>query len=183
MAFAILDVYSVSIILPNTYPSQLPVVYEVGGRLPRKPDHHINPDGSACVMIPDDRWRCFSIGAPFLDYLDGPLHNFFLSQTSFSETGTWPFGQWEHGVKGIYEYYQCLIGIKDNLTVCRFLQILAKNNLKKHYDCPCASGKIIKHCCLNKIRDLRGKVSIEVATKARLQLCQARIFYERSRLR
>jgi hypothetical protein len=179
----VLDSYSVSIILPNKYPNQLPVVYEVGGRIPRKPDYHINPDGSACVIIPDDRWRCFPVDAPFIAYISGPLHNFFLSQTYFAETGEWPFGQWEHGIKGIHEYYRWLIDVEDNLTVCRFLHILTKNNLKKHYECPCASGKTIRHCCLNKVRDLRHKVSIEMAVRARQQLCHSQMLYKRSHLR
>jgi hypothetical protein len=180
-----LDRYSVSIILPKTYPKDLPIVYEVGHRIPRNPSYHINPDGSACVLIPEDRWRCFPEGSPFFQYLDVPLYNFFLSQTCYAEKGIWPFGQWKHGSKGVSEYYQWLIGSEDNLTLHRFLHILKKNNLKKHYDCPCSSGLQVKKCCLTKIRDLRSKISPQAASKAleSLNLNELKTPYQRSRIR
>jgi hypothetical protein len=180
-----LDRYSVSIILPKSYPKDLPKVYEVGGRLPHNSNYHINNDGSACVLIPDDRWQCFPEGAPFLHYLDVPLRNFFLSQTYYEEKGIWPFGQWSHGKEGVFEYYRWLLGSVDNLTIHRFLHILKKNNLKKHYDCPCGSGHKIKKCCLTKIRDLRSKIFPQVASKAlnSLDLDGLKPPYRRSQLR
>lgn len=179
-----LDRYSISILLLNSYPKDLPIVYEVGGRLPHNADFHINPNGSACVLIPEDRWRCFPEHAPFLQYLDIPLYNFFLSQTYYAEYGQWPFGQWSHGSQGVSEYYRHLIGSENDQTLHRFLHILKKNNLKKHYDCPCGSGLLIKKCCLIKIRDLRSKILPCSASKASLILNfdKLKIPYRRSHL-
>lgn len=181
----VLDCYTVSITLPENFPRKLPIVYEVGGRIPRKPDYHINPDGSACVFLPDDRWRCFPVDASFIDYLNGPLHNFFLSQTYYAVKKQWPFGEWKHGVGGLYEYYQWLIRTDDKVTIARFLHLLRKNNLKKHYDCPCGSGKVVKKCCVEIIKDLRSKITPEVATKAMNNLGFDNFPppYKRSRLR
>jgi hypothetical protein len=179
-----LDRYSISILLPHSYPKDLPIVYEVGGRIPYNSDFHINPDGSACVLIPEDRWRCFPEHAPFLQYLDVPLYNFFLSQTYYAEYGQWPFGQWSHGSQGVSEYYRHLIGSENDQTLHRFLYILKKNNLKKHYDCPCGSGLQVKKCCLIKIKDLRSKILPSSASNALLILNfdKLKIPYRRSHL-
>jgi hypothetical protein len=165
-----LDRYQVSIELPSNYPDELPIVREIGGRIPHKSEYHIESDGRACVLIPDDRWCCFPVGAPFIDYLKIPLHNFFLSQTVYAKTGKWPFGEWRHGKDGIYEYYRCLLQTDNDWAVLCFLHILSKNNLKKHYDCPCGSGKVVKACCIEKVRDLRNKISTKVAQTAMRRL-------------
>lgn len=162
----VLDSYPVSIALPPDYPRGLPVVREVGGRIPWKPDFHVNVDGTACVMLPDDRWRCFPEGAPFLQFLDGPLHNFFLGQSLVAAGGDWPFGQWRHGPDGVFEYYQWLLETKDAATVGRYLRVLAKLNFKDHLECPCGSGKKIRRCCRSKVLDLRRKIPSTVARKA-----------------
>ena len=131
-----LDSFRVSIELPPNYPEDLPVVREVGGRLDWKSDLHINPEnseapGTACVLIPDDRWQCFPIGSRFRVYLEGPLHNFFLAQHCVAKGEPWPFGQWDHGERGVYEYYRWLIPTESNEVVRRFLHLLAKLELKE----------------------------------------------------
>lgn len=160
------DRYSVSITLPANYPKDLPVVREVGGRIPWKPDSHVNADGTACVMLPDDRWRCFPEGAPFVQFLDGPVHDFFLGQSLVALGEKWPFGQWSHGREGVYEYYQWLLGTEDPATIGRYLRVLAKLNFKDHLECPCGSGKKIRRCCRSKVWDLRNKIPPTVARKA-----------------
>ena len=162
----VLDRYLVAIELLCDYPNSLPVVREVGGRIPWSDDFHVETDGKACVLMPDDRWRCFPEGAPFLQFLDGPLHDFFLGQSLVALGGDWPFGQWKHGAEGVYEYYQELLEAQDERTVRRFLHVLAKLNLKTHWDCPCGSGRKIRKCCASKIVDLRGKIPPAVARAA-----------------
>jgi hypothetical protein len=162
----VLDRYQVSIELPPDYPESLPIVREVGGRIPWKPEFHVNADGMACVLLPDDRWRCFPEGAPFVQFLDGPVHDFFLGQSLVALGEDWPFGQWSHGAKGVYEYYCWLLQTDDADTVLRHLWVLAKLSLKGHWECPCGSGEKIRRCCRARIAELRGKISPRVARQA-----------------
>lgn len=160
------DEYRVSIELLADYPRSLPVVREVGGRIPWKPEFHVDSDGTACVLLPDDRWRCFPEGAPFVQFLDGPVHDFFLGQSLVALGEDWPFGQWSHGPKGTLEYYQWLLGTHDAATIRRFLDVLAKLSFKRHWQCPCGSGEKIRRCCRARIVDLRRKIPPQVARKA-----------------
>jgi eukaryotic-like serine/threonine-protein kinase len=36
--------------------------------------YHLAADGTACVLLPDERWRLWPVGSPLLKYLTGPLH-------------------------------------------------------------------------------------------------------------
>ncbi|MGH9336403.1 MAG: hypothetical protein ACRD21_21915 [Vicinamibacteria bacterium] len=162
----VLDRYQVSIELPTEYPRSLPIVREVGGRIPWKPDFHVNADGTACVMLPDDRWRCFPEDAPFARFLGGPVHDFFLGQSLVALGEDWPFGQWSHGADGVVEYYGWLLETQDAAKMASFLQVLAKLNIKGHWPCPCGSGEKIRRCCRDRVVDLRTKISPGVARKA-----------------
>jgi hypothetical protein len=70
-----LDRYSVELQLARNHPAGLPIVRETDGRIPRDIDRHIlAADGTACVLLPDERWRLWPVGSPLLKYLTGPLH-------------------------------------------------------------------------------------------------------------
>lgn len=179
----VLDRYKISIDIPCTYPADLPIVRETGGRIPREDKYHINNDGTACVFLPEDRWRSFPVGNSFSTYLNVPLHNFFLGQTVYQKEGKWPFGECRHGSEGIYEYYFWLLDIRDKNSVHRFLHILSKYNFKKHYhyECPCGSKLLIRECCIGKIRDLRLKIPPDVAKNSIKMLGDRDSTYKKSR--
>ena len=164
----VLERYKISIELLSDYPRSLPVVCELAGRIPRDSDHHINPgSGTACVLLPDERWKRFPEGTPFRQYLEGPLRDFFLGQSLVFFGDPWPAGEWGHGPFGRREYYQELLGTEDSDQIDRFLFVLSKRNLKTHWDCPCGSGMRIRDCCQSKIEGLRGKIQPHVALDAR----------------
>ncbi len=162
----VLDRFQVAIELPLDFPRQLPIVRETGGRIPWTLARHVISDGTACVLLPDDRWRSFPIGMPFIVYLRGPLHNFFLSQVVVEVGNDWPFGEWGHGVNGIFEYYYEILETADPGTVLRYLAVLKRAKLQVHRMCSCGSGKPIRDCCRRRIEELRRRVSPETARQS-----------------
>lgn len=157
------DRYSVSIELPDDYPTGLPVVREVNRRIPWQANRHVNTDGTCCVLIPDDRWRSFPEGAPFRQFLDGPLYDFFLAQSLVELGEPWPFGQWDHQGAGLLEYYRELLETENDLTVSRFVYVLAQPLLNPRSDCPCGSARKLRDCCLALVVDLRNKIPWHIA--------------------
>lgn len=154
-----LDRYLIEIELPGNYPESLPIVRETGGQIPCTPDHHINSeDGTACVMFPDERWSLWPKGSSLLAYLNGPLRNFFLGQSAVDAGSLWPFGEWGHGAKGIVEYYSMLLKTDDVQVITGFLELFAKKKTKGHWPCPCGSGKHLRDCHHELVRDLREKI-------------------------
>jgi hypothetical protein len=90
--------------LPDLYPCREPKVFEVGGRIPREPKRHINPDGDCCVTV-WEHWLATANDHSFGSFLRGPLNEYFLGQFWFEQTGKWPFGERPHGMPGLEEAY------------------------------------------------------------------------------
>ncbi len=165
-AGAVLDRFQIVIELFDDHSRSLPIVREVGGRIPWREDFHVERDGRACVLLPDDRWRCFPEGAPLRQFLDGPLHDYFLGQSLVALGEDWPFGGWGHGAEGIIQYYKQLLETDDPKTILRFLQVMAKLNLKLHLPCPCGSGNKIKKCCTARVIEMRRRIPPAIARKS-----------------
>lgn len=154
-----LDRYSVEVALGRDHPKTLPIVREVGGRIPWIADRHVNTNGTACVLLPDERWTVWPDESTILDFLNGPLRNFFLGQSLVEQGKPWPFGQWDHGASGIREYYAELLGTDDVQVIRGYLECLAAKKIKGHWSCPCGSGKRLRECHLETLRDLQQKIA------------------------
>lgn len=168
-----LDRYQVRIVFPSDYPKSVPIVFEIGGRIPHLPDYHVIPAGnretskvgSCCLFVDEDRWAAWPAGSAFENFLEDPVRNFFLSQTHFRETGRWPEG-WEprgHGEQGIFEAYRDHLGAVDDATVLRYMWTISHREIKGHWPCPCGSGNKIKQCShRDEIRNLQTKIPSEL---------------------
>lgn len=155
----VLDRYAIEIHLPDSYPDSVPVVFEVGGRIPRTQDRHcFEQTGASCVLLREERWRVWPTGSSLLQFVDGPVRNYFISQAVFERDGVWPLGQWEHGLYGQKQYYRETFGTDDLPKVSKYLEYLAAEKVKGHWDCPCGSGKRLRNCHMSLVLDLRGKI-------------------------
>lgn len=129
-------------------------------------EFHVQSNGQACVLLPDERFRVFPEGTPFLEFLNRPVLSFFLGQSLRSLGEDWPFGEWGHGVEGIWELYRGLFGTDERKTIAAYLKILSKQSLKEHWDCPCGSGKRLRKCHRVDIMNLRQKIPPQTASQA-----------------
>jgi hypothetical protein len=163
----VLDRYSVELQLPPDHPKSLPVVREVGGRIPHHNDRHVNPaDGTACVLLPDERWRLWPPGRPLLNFFTGPLHSFFLAHSLVEAGEPWPFGQWAHGAKGLFQYYRETLKTADLRVIVTYLEYITAKKVKGHWPCPCRSNRRLRDCHLSLVSDLRAKTSRHDALKS-----------------
>jgi len=162
----VLDRFQVSIELPARFPHDLPITRETGGRIPWTPQRHVDPDGTACVLLPDERWRVFPVDAPFIDYLKGPLHSYFLGQIIVEQGKPWPFGEWAHGGDGVIDFYAELLGTRDLVRIASWLVELERPKMQGHRRCPCASGKRIQECCIERLEAIRAKIDVATATRS-----------------
>lgn len=151
----IIDRFRVRIELPSSYPRDLPIVRETGGRIPWTEDRHINPDGTACAMMPEERYRVWPTGSTLRDFLDGSLRNFFLGQLARERGDPWPFGEWSHGEQGFLEFVYSELETTDRDLVVRFMLVVSKDQVNFRVRCPCRSGRLIRECCKVKIMRLR----------------------------
>jgi hypothetical protein len=160
----VLDRYQVEIRFPREYPNALPVVEEIGGRIPRTADRHVSSDGTACLLVPEE-WL-LSQDQSFKAFLSGPMKNFFLGQFLVDAGMPWPFGQRSHGREGLIEAYMQLLGINDSNRVAAYLDCLRKKALKGHFDCPCGSNKRLRNCHRAELQELSKRIPPAIAQQA-----------------
>jgi hypothetical protein len=156
-----LDWYLIEVELPRNYPQFLPRTKEIGGRIARCVDRHINLDGSLCLGVPEELWLKFAGKFDIVSYLEGPVRTFLISNSLVELGHSWPHGERSHGAAGIFEYYKETLGF-DAAQTRQLLEHLAKGVLKGHWACPCGSGQVVRRCHLTQIRELQARVPVEV---------------------
>lgn len=157
--------FDIRIITGDRFPDREPMVFELGGRIPRCADRHINGDGDCCVTV----WENWLLGAgdtSFSAFMNGPLREYFLGQYWFERTGKWPFGQRPHGEEGLVEAFADALGIsRKKEDVIYYLRLLAQPWPKGHWMCPCGSGLILRYCHKDRLKMLHGKVPPNMAKR------------------
>ncbi len=160
------DRYKIEIEVPYDYPDSIPVVRDIGGRIPRTPEFHMFSDGRCCLFVPDAKEEVLPKGSSFLDFLNGPVRNFFLGQALVFRGQPWPFGERAHGLNGIMEYLTELVGTPDLQTIVNYLNYMSRPNVKGHWPCPCGSGKCLRNCHFKHLLQLREKKSPQESRKS-----------------
>lgn len=156
----------------------LPTVKEVGGRIPRAPERHVNADGSACLYLPDDlAVRCRE---PFdiLGFLDGPVRAYFLGQAGVELGVPFPLGEWGHGAEGVRQLLTAVLGFDDIKTCIKVLDTLSGKVVKGHWPCPCGSNRKIRDCHESRLRQLHGRMT---RSTARFLAERARVHFPEKR--
>lgn len=145
------------------YPACEPMVLEVGETIERIADRHMYTNGVCCLCVWEE-WLVKTSDQSFKAFCDGPLHNFFLSQVIYDQTGKWPFDERSHGAKGIAESIASALGLELTETqASRYAQALAAKELKGHWICPCGSGQKLRQCHIEQVRNLRQKIGQDAA--------------------
>lgn len=166
-----IDRYDIEVQLPDDYPKSVPFVRETGGRLPRIADRHFNPsDGTACLFLPEERLKYYPKSATIVDFIRGPVYQFFLGQTFRTLEGNPLFGEWDHGEKGRLQYYEELLGTSNSRVILKFLRYLSAKRLKAHWPCYCGSGKKLRECHANKVLELQEKITRRQARESEAKL-------------
>jgi hypothetical protein len=163
---AVLGRFQVEIRFPEDYPDSLPVVNEIGGRIPQTQDRHINvADGTACLLVPEE-WFVISPDRSFGAFLKGPVRNFFLGQILVEGGQPWPFGERSHGYQGMLECYLEMLGIEEPSRVLAYFDCLRKEQLRGHWNCPCGRGKRLRDCHLAQLQQLQKRIPHRIAQQA-----------------
>lgn len=157
--------FDVSIVLSSCFPREEPKVFEVGGRIPRIADRHVNPAGDCCITI-WEHWLASAEDLSFAAFMTGPIHEFFIAQYVYEQTARWPFGERAHGAVGLVEAYAELLGIQpDKTTVVAYLRLLTSDWPKGHCSCPCGSNKRLRHCHRDELMALHRRIRPSLAQR------------------
>ena len=166
-----LGLFKVQMWVPPGFPKDPPRLWEVGGRIPRTLDRHVYPKpGNCCFFYPDEFRLRHPEGMPLLDFLRGPVRDYFLGQMAVESGKPWPFGERAHGRDGGFEFYEEVLGVKGREPVLAYLTCLSYETLKGHHRCPCGSGVRLRQCHRLEIEGLRKAVPRDMAHQAAKRL-------------
>jgi hypothetical protein len=140
--------YEIEIRFQKGFPKRFPKLFEVGGKIPKIPDWHVNPtDNSSCITVtPDEMLICrngITVTSFILEYVRPHLAN----QTHRRQEGFYANGEYGHGQEGLWQFYENELGTKDKSEILRFLNIIANSTKPgKKSPCFCGSGQKYPKC-------------------------------------
>lgn len=169
------DKYQLEIVFKTSEHSNLPQVYEKGGRIKSvssarscKPeDLHINPSGVTCLCLNFREKEYLPNGFNLPDFFHNLIIPFFYKQSHFEKTGIWPGQQYGHGITGLLEGYlesnseseedvENFIRYLKPRQEWQFIQqwLTSKKTIKGHYPCICGSSKKFRNCHKDALQGL-----------------------------
>lgn len=145
------DTYHLQISIPKEFPRQVPTVTEIGGKIPRMNDFHVNNNGTLCLgsrirlmarLQSDPTVSAFSNNC-IVPYL-------YAMSLKLTHNQDFIFGELRHGIRGELDDYKELLGLKRNdQVVPALLCLLKKKRIANKMSCPCGCRRRLGKCEFN----------------------------------
>ena len=152
------DVFELEILIPSKFPKDLPLVKEIGGRIPRNSDFHINYDDTICLGSPLSLAIYLSNKSSLVDFAFEVIIPYLYAVTlKLKYDRDFIFGELAHGAKGLYQDYSGIFGLIDNSQILQAFEcLIVKKRLANKKQCPCGCGNRLGRCTYRfKINNLR----------------------------
>lgn len=151
------DAYEVEISVPMAFPRKLPLVKETGARIPRT--FHTNPDSSLCLGSPVRLQLKLAKTPTLLGFVESCLIPYLYGFSYRQKHGQLPFGELDHGSKGIRHDFADLFGVKSDEAAVRMVALagLKKRDANRR-SCPCGSGRRLGKCHNRRVNELRNQL-------------------------
>ena len=142
------DDFSVEIAVPASFPRDLPVVTETGGRIPRPGEFHVNGDGSLCLgsylrlldKISGEPTLCGFASRCLVPYL-------YAVSLKLKGGGALVFGELPHYGPGMLQDYAQLFSLTTMERAHKALILLTeKKRLANKRPCPCGCKLRLGRC-------------------------------------
>ena len=151
--------YDIELEFPSDYPDADPLVRETAGIISKDADHHFYNDGSACLFLPEARWRQCPARPAIAEFIEGPVKAFFAWHAHLALTGHKPpSGDWRHGIDAILLFYFEELQTRDVRVVRTFLGYMTAKKVRNHWRCYCGSGRPLPQCHMAQVQFLRARI-------------------------
>lgn len=151
------DAYEVEMIIPHGFPRELPLVIETAGRIPK--DFHTNDDGSLCLTSPLRQHLALTKAATLPGFVKSLVVPYLYGFSYREKHGELPFGELDHGMKGIRSDFAELFGVKDRKAVEEMVRLVGmKKRSANKCPCPCGSGRRLGKCHNRRVNHWRRRL-------------------------
>jgi len=128
-------------------PYRYPLVFEMGGYIPRTIDFHVyTQTGNLCIKgTPEEIWECRD-GLPLLKFLEGTLKNLLIHHIFRKKEGYF-LQERSHGAMGCLESLMEITQRSTTQLKDMISSYLDSPFKKPDSLCSCKSGRMFKNCC------------------------------------
>ena len=145
-------IYQVVILVPKTFPQDLPLLIETAGSIRREIDWHVNIKGVCCVGTPSQQHRVIQGQQSVLAWINLFAVPFLANHAFKVENGKYVDGEMAHGVEGIFQDYSLLFNLCNTEQVIkRVKEMLGISRLSLNAECFCGSGQKYKRCFVQHV--------------------------------
>lgn len=159
----ITDAYHIRIYVPGSFPRGIPVVKELGKKIPNDGNHHVNADGTLCMGSGLRLLSELSKAPTLLGFAERCIVPYLYAIShKLRFGGEFVFGELAHGEKGIVDDYMRLFELSKPDQVPRTLALLGvKKRIANKMPCPCGCGLRLGKCRLhNTLNQFRKMASV-----------------------
>lgn len=149
----ITDSYHLRITIPPGFPQNLPIVHELGFRIPRRRRFHVNlHDSSLCLGSRLRLLLAVRKKPTLLGFAENCLIPYlFAVSRKLLHGEDFVFGQLAHGSPGELSDYMDLFGLKTSEETKKAILYLGmKKRRANKKACPCGCGKRLGKCSFNR---------------------------------
>jgi hypothetical protein len=125
-------VFSIEILIEESYPFIFPKVTEKGLRIPKEGIRHIYTNGSCCLTVAPIQIIESKKGLQLQLFFDKYLMPFLYNQIYYEGHGKFANQEYEHNVRGILQYFMELLNTTDITFCIRFLFYFLQKQGKCH---------------------------------------------------
>jgi hypothetical protein len=147
------EVYEIRVQVDVGFPKVPPIIEEIGRKIKRTAEYHVNPDGSLCLGSPI-RLRAILANEPTLcAFVEKCLVPYLYAMTyKMRHGGKLIFGELAHGDSGEIEDYETLFQVRGKGAVLNALKALSlKKRIANKRQCPCNCGQRLGKCRTHKV--------------------------------
>ena len=141
----IADSFESDLIVPRSYPKALPWVLETSGRISSDYEH-VFVGGKLCLAVPIEERLTFERLPCLVGFVNNLLIPYCYGYCYWERYGVHPFGEREHGGKGIARFYIDWLGLAGEVQALEVALHLVQHGYRGHHDCPCGSGAKLRNC-------------------------------------
>jgi hypothetical protein len=138
--------FQIEIRFNPTFPYLFPELAEVGGKIPKISDWHINENGGCCITVPLLEVNSCKYGITVLQFIQNHVKPYLFNQAHRFEKGYYAHQEFAHGVYGILECYQELFNEKELEKVIGYLKTLKYIEFGKKNACFCGRKAKFRKC-------------------------------------
>lgn len=134
------DNFKIELKIPVNFPNELPIVKEIGGRINRNKNNHINVDkgNSLCLGTPIEIALKLRDNISISNFIDKLVIRFLYAFSYKEKYGYYPWGERKHGNEGILQSYKDLFKLKSNKQTIKFLSKICDCRFNGRKACPCS---------------------------------------------